>query len=71
MFKSVFSFIKSMFITLEDATGIVDDGVKFALLHSDTWVQEAYSENVRKTQELNIDQSEMQAKIKSLRKSQQ
>lgn len=25
MFKSVFSFIKSMFITLEDATGIVDD----------------------------------------------
>lgn len=71
MFKSIFSFIKSLFVTLEDATGVVDDGVKFALLHSDTWVQEAYAENQRKSKELNIDQKAMQAKIKSLRKSQQ
>lgn len=70
MFKSIFSFIKSLFTTLEDITGVMDDGMKFALLHSDVWVQEAFAENQRKSEELNIDQEAMQAKIKSLRKSQ-
>ena len=70
MFKSIFSFIKSLFASAEDATGAVDNAVQFALLHTETWVKEAYAENQSKSAQLGINDEEMQAKIKSLRKSQ-
>ena len=70
MFKSLFSFIKAFFVLAEDATGAVDNAVQFALLHTESWVKEAYAENKSKSYALGINDEEMQAKIKSLRKSQ-
>lgn len=70
MFKSIFAFIKSIFTSAEDATGILDNAVDFGLLHTDIWVQEAYAESQAKTEKLGINRDEMNAKIKSMRKSQ-
>ena len=70
MFKSIFSFIKAFFVLAEDATGVADNAVQFALLQSETWIKEAYAENQSKSAELDINDEEMQAKIKALRKSQ-
>ena len=70
MFKSLFSFIKAFFVLAEDATGVADNAVQFALLQSETWIKEAYAENQSKSAELDIDDAAMQQKIKALRKSQ-
>lgn len=71
MFKSLFTFLKSLFATAEDLTGIVDNATNFALLHTESWVDEALAENQRKAEELNIDPEYKAAKLKSIRKSQQ
>lgn len=71
MFKSLFNFIKSFFSTAEDLTGIIDNSVHFALLHTETWVDEALAENKRKAEELNIDPEYKAEKLKAIRKSQQ
>ena len=70
MFKSLFSFIKSFFSTAEDLTGVVDNAVSFALLHTESWVDEALAENRKKAEELNIDADYKAAKLKSIHKSQ-
>lgn len=70
MFKAIFSFIKSLFTSVEDLTGVIDNGVNFALLHTESWVDEALAENKRKAEELNIDQEYKAEKLKAIRKSQ-
>lgn len=70
MFKSLFTFIKSFFTTAEDLTGVVDNAVQFALLHTESWVDEALAENKKKAEELNIDEDYKAAKLKAIRKSQ-
>ena len=71
MFKSLFNFIKSFFTTAEDLTGVLDNAVHFALLHTESWVDEALAENKAKAEELGIDAEYKAAKLKSIRKSQQ
>lgn len=70
MFKSFFTFIKSFFTAAEDLTGVVDNAVQFALLHTESWVDEALAENKKKAEELNIDAEYKAAKLKAIRKSQ-
>ena len=71
MFKSLFTFLKSLFTSAEDLTGVLDNGVNFALLHTESWVDEALAENQKKAEALNIDQEYKAAKLKAIRKSQQ
>ena len=71
MFKSLFTFIKSFFSSAEDLTGVMDNAVQFALLHSESWVDEALAENKKKAEELQIDPEYKAAKLKAIRKSQQ
>lgn len=70
MFKSLFTFIKSFFSAAEDLTGVVDNAVQFALLHTESWVDEALAENKAKAEKLNIDAEYKAAKLKAIRKSQ-
>lgn len=69
MFKSIFTFIKSLFSSGEDLTGIVDNAVHFALLHTESWVDEALAENQKKAEALGIDPEYKAAKLKSICKS--
>ena len=69
MFKSLFTFLKSLFTSAENLTGVVDNAVDFALLHTSLWVDEAYAESEKKAKELGIDPEAKEAKLKSLRKS--
>lgn len=71
MFKSIFAFIKAFFSSAEDLTGVMDNAVKFALLTTETWVDEALAENKKKAEELGIDPEYKAAKLKSICKSQQ
>ena len=71
MFKSLFTFIKSLFTSAEDLTGVVDNAVHFALLHTESWVDEALAENKAKAEKLNIDPEYKAEKLKAIRKSQQ
>ena len=71
MFKSLFSFLKSLFTTAEDLTGVLDNAVEFGLLHTESWVNEALAENQKKAEALNIDPEYKAAKLKAIRKSQQ
>lgn len=70
MFKSIFNFIKSLFASAEDMTSAVDNAVQFAILHTESWVDEALAENQKKAEQLNIDPEYKAAKLKSIRKSQ-
>ena len=69
MFKSLFTFLKSLFTTAEDLTGVVDNVVDFALLHTDSWVDEALAENKKKAEQLGLDPEYKEAKLKTIRKS--
>ena len=69
MFKSLFTFLKSLFTTAEDLTGVVDNAVTFALLHTESWVDEALAENRDKAEKLNIDAEYKAEKLKAIRKS--
>lgn len=69
MFKSLFTFIKSFFSTAEDLTGVMDNAVHFALLHTESWVDEALAENQKKAEALNIDPEYKEAKLKAICKS--
>ena len=71
MFKSLFTFLKSLFTSAEDLTGVLDNAVEFALLRTESWVDEALAENQKKAEALNIDPEYKAAKLKSIRKSQQ
>ena len=70
MFKALFTLLKSLFTTAEDLTGVVDNAVDFALLHTEVWVDEALAENKKKAEELGIDPEYKEAKLKAIRKSQ-
>lgn len=70
MFKAIFTFIKSLFTSAEDLTGALDNVVEFTLLHTESWVKEAYEENRKKDEALNIDPELLAQKLKSIRKSQ-
>ena len=70
MFKSLFTFIKSFFTSAEDLTGVVDNAVAFALLHTESWVDEALAENQKKAEALGIDPAYKAEKLKAIRKSQ-
>ena len=69
MFKSFFTLLKSLFTTVEDLTGVVDNAVDFALLHTESWVDEALAENQKKAEALNIDQEYKAEKLRAIRKS--
>lgn len=69
MFKAIFTFIKSLFTSAEDLTGALDNVVEFTLLHTESWVDEAYEENRKKAEAMNIDQELKAQKLKSIRKS--
>lgn len=69
MFKSLFTFLKALFTSAEDATGALDNIVDFALLHTDSWVDEALAENRKKAEQLGIDPEYKKEKLASLRKS--
>ena len=69
MFKSLFTFIKSFFSSAEDLTGVVDNAVHFALLHTESWVDEALAENKAKAEKLGIDPEYKAAKLKAICKS--
>lgn len=69
MFKSLFTFLKALFTSAEDATGALDNIVDFALLTTDSWVDEALEENRKKAEQLNIDPEYKAQKLASLRKS--
>ena len=71
MFKSLFTFLKSLFTTVEDLTGVVDNAVAFALLHTESWVDEALVENQKKVEALGVDPEYKATKLAALRKSQQ
>ena len=71
MFKSFFTLLKSIFTSAEDLTGVVDNAVDFALLHTESWVDEALAENQKKAEALNIDPEYKAVKLKAIRKSQQ
>ena len=71
MFKSFFTLLKSLFTSVEDLTGVVDNAVDFALLHTESWVDEALAENQKKAEALNIDPEYKATKLKAIRKSQQ
>ena len=69
MFKSFFTLLKSLFTSVEDLTGVVDNAVDFALLHTESWVDEALAENQKKAEDLNIDQEYKAEKLRAIRKS--
>ena len=69
MFKALFTLLKSLFTTAEDLTGVVDNAVSFALLHTESWVDEALAENQKKAEALNIDEEFKAEKLKAIRKS--
>ena len=69
MFKSLFSLLKSLFTTAEDLTGVIDNAVDFALLHTESWVDEALAENKAKAEKLGIDAEYKAEKLKAIRKS--
>ena len=69
MFKALFTLFKSLFTTAEDLTGVVDNAVTFALLHTESWVDEALAENRDKAEKLNIDAEYKAEKLKAIRKS--
>ena len=71
MFKSLFALLKAIFVTVEDLTGVLDNATDFALLHTETWVNEAIVENQRKAEELGLDEEYKKAKLASIRKSNQ
>ena len=71
MFKSLFALLKALFTTIEDLTGVVDNATSFALLHTETWVDEALSENKKKAEELGVDPEYKKEKLASIRKSSQ
>lgn len=70
MFKSIFNFIKSFFSSAEDLTQAMDNCVQFAILHTESWVDEALAENQKKAEQLGIDPEYKAQKLKSIRKSQ-
>lgn len=69
MFKSLFNLLKSLFTSVEDLTGVVDNAVDFALLHTESWVDEALAENQKKAEALNIDPEYKAEKLRAIRKS--
>ena len=71
MFKAIFAFIKAFFTSAQDLTGVIDNAVDFALLHSESWVDEALHENRKKAEALNIDPAYKAEKLAAIRKSQQ
>ncbi len=70
MFKSIFNFIKSFFSSAEDLTAAVDNCVQFAILQTESWVDEALAENQKKAEQLGIDPEYKKEKLKAIRKSQ-
>lgn len=70
MFKSIFNFIKSFFSSAEDLTAAVDNCVQFAILQTESWVDEALAENKKKAEALGIDPEYKKEKLKAIRKSQ-
>lgn len=70
MFKSIFNFIKSFFSSAEDLTAALDNTVQFAILQTESWVDEALAENKKKAEELGIDPEYKAQKLKAIRKSQ-
>ena len=68
MFKSLFSLLKAIFITLSRATKAVDDVTTASLYYSDTFLKEAYKENVVRSNELNIDEESFQSSLERIRK---
>ena len=68
MFKAILAFIKALFTTLTRGTKALDDITTASLFYTETFLQEAYSENDKRSKELNIDQDAYQASLERIRK---
>ena len=67
MFKALFNLLKSIFTTANRATKAVDDLTTAGLYYSDTFLREAYKENVLRSEELDINEDDFQESLKKIR----
>ena len=67
MFKSLFSLLKALFTTANRATKALDDVTSAGLYYSETFLQEAYKENEKRSKELDVDQEAFQESLKKIR----
>ena len=67
MFKSLFSLLKALFTTANRATKALDDVTSAGLYYSETFLHEAYKENLNRSKELDIDQEAFQESLKKIR----
>lgn len=63
MFKSIFSFIKTLFTGVEINTKNI---ARFSVEHTDVWATEAYAECEAKRESLGVNKDEMNDHFKSL-----
>ena len=68
MFKSLFSLLKALFTTANRATKAIDDITSAGLYYSETFLQEAYKENLVRSKELDINEEEFQESLQKIRK---
>ena len=68
MFKAIMAFIKALFTTLTRGTKALDDITTASLFYTETFLQEAYSENDKRSKELGIDQEDFQKALERVRK---
>ena len=68
MFKALLSLLKAVFTTASRATAALDDVTTAGLYYSDTFLKEAYKENVVRSEELDINEEAFQASLEKIRK---
>ena len=67
MFKSLFSLLKALFTTANRATKALDDVTSAGLYYSESFLKEAYKENLVRSKELDINEEEFQESLQKIR----
>ena len=67
MFKSLFNLLKSLFTTANRATAALDDITSAGLYYSESFLKEAYKENLNRSKELDINEEEFQESLQKIR----
>ena len=68
MFKAILAFIKALFTTLTRGTKALDDITTASLFYTETFLQEAYHENDKRQQELDINQEAFKEAVERIKK---
>ena len=68
MFKAILAFIKALFTTLTRGTKALDDVTTASLFYTETFLQEAYAENDKRSRELDINEEDYQKALERIRK---